>query len=333
MGGISENRQATESQFQHLGTDNTERETRMTQREIAAEEHHSQDQAQAHEGINKNVDRNFENTRQQFTSTNDHISRNQADEQSYRRNHRVITKLRDSEATARLTALRQENELARQRLRSLATRNFREHQYDIRRVEPRVRRHVEKLEQRQARGFRNVYGLSRRISQRHSSETRREKLNELIRNLSRRQRNLSRHHHSKQEEKERYESIIRQFKLAATHRRRVEHRQRSSIAKLKKFIRNLARRQRILARKIERRAESSQRHKRLENLTRRSESRLTRGFARRTGRDAPAHSVKSLFTLKDFVRRGQEKTSKRLAKSFSKRFKNLARIVKRYRSD
>jgi hypothetical protein len=114
MGGISENRQSTQSQFQQMGTENSERENRMTQRQQSAEEHHAQDQAQAHEGINKNLDRNFESTRQQFTSTNDHMSRNQADEQSYRRNHRVITRLRDSEAAARLTALRLENEQARQ---------------------------------------------------------------------------------------------------------------------------------------------------------------------------------------------------------------------------
>jgi hypothetical protein len=331
MAGISENRASTQSQFQSLGQTNSDRENRMTARDMAAEEHHSQDMKQAHDGININIQRNYDSTKHQFTGTNDHISRNQADEQSYRRNHRVITRIRDSDAIARLTALREENELARQRLRNLANRNFKESQYEVRTINPHTRRHVKRLEKRQARGFRNVEGLSRRISKRHNSEHRRVRLESLVRNMSRRQRDLSRHHHQRQEEKERYESIIRHFKNASVHRRKVAARQRNSIVRLRKFIRNLARRQRVLARKIERRGEIKSRHKRQEDLTRRSESRLARGFQQRSQFHAPARHVKSLFNLKEFVRKSQGKAAKRLAKSFSSRFKSLARIVKRYR--
>jgi hypothetical protein len=333
MSGITENRQATESQFKEHERQTGEREERMTSREVNAENIHSRDMKAQHDFIGQNLDRNNADTKTQFTATNDHLSRNQADEESYRRNHRVVTRLRDQDSVSRMTALRRENELARERLRVLAERNHDAHQYSISRVTPQIRRFVTRIGRDSERGDRETQKLNRRLMDRHQGELRRDKLHGLVRNLSRRQRRLSRRNHYSGEETERFESIVRHFKRAASHRQRLADANRRRIASLKKMIRELARRARVLTRKIERRAEVRARHARMEMLTRRSEHRLTRGFDTNDRNQAPLKSFKSMFSLKNFVQKAQRDTSKRLAKSFSGKFKRLAAIVKKYKRD
>jgi len=238
--------------------------------------------------------------------------------------------LRDQDQIARLTALSRENEIARSRLRDLANRNHVDTQYDVRRIVPTLRPDIVRMGRRDHHHFHEGYDLTRRLHQREVSEGRRNRRDDLIRNLSRRQRSVTRKQFEKRAEKEHYDTIINHFKKAAAQRRRVAIRQRKSIARLRKFIRNLARRQRTLARKIERRQQLSARHKRLEDLQRRSERRLHRGFARR--RQSPAvHAYKNMFSLKNFVRKAQGRAARGLAKSFSGKFKRLAKIVKRYK--
>jgi len=194
------------------------------------------------------------------------------------------------------------------------------------------------------REFSNEEALIRRSFDRQDEKLEENTKHSLVRNLARRERKLARSLNARQIKVNEAEKLQSLFAKATDGRRKLRHHVRQNTGSIIDYIRNMARRQRQIQRASERSRDAKDRHRRMEALTRRSESRLTREIAEKRRNQQIQNLMATLVkTQNNFLKnvsgrmRSWTKTQRRMndehARSFGRFHSKLNKKIRRLESE